>query len=128
MHDVLIVSMTRVPVADDADDLVHEVLAFMGQHCESVSLSQLAARFNLHPNTVGNMLKRATGSSFSRLLRSMRVDRAVALLDQGGIPVARVASLCGYDNPASFYRAFREELGVSPRAYGSGARASAPAA
>ncbi len=117
MRDVVIVSTTRVSVADDAPRLVHEMLSYMAQNCDTVTLARLAERFNLHPNTAGGLLKRMTGLPFSQLLRSMRLDRAVALLEYGEIPVAQVASLCGYDNPASFYRVFKEEFHVSPRAY-----------
>ncbi len=117
MRDVYVVSTTKVSVADDCPELVHAMLAYMAQHCESATLPLVAEHFSLHPNTAGRMIKAATGLSFSQQLHAMRMSRAVSLLRCGGVPVAQVAGLCGYDNPASFYRAFREEFSTTPRAY-----------
>lgn len=117
MRDVYVVSATRVALEDGCPELVHAMLPYMAQNCETVTLQRLARRFGVHPNTAGALLKQATGRTFSQLLRTMRMDRAAALLEIGKIPVAQVACLCGYDNPAGFYRAFREEFATTPRAY-----------
>lgn len=132
MTDVYVVSTVRVAVADDAPECIHELLAYLAQNCDRVTLSDTARHLCVHGNTVTKMLKQATGKSFSQLVRDMRMARAVALLEQGGIPVEQVARLCGYENPANFYRAFRAYFGASPRSYvgsredgGKGAAATA---
>ncbi len=61
--------------------------------------------------------KRATGLTFSNMVKKLRVAHARRLLDSTGHPVTRVASLSGYHNMANFNRQFLAEVGCTPSAY-----------
>lgn len=47
------------------------------------------------------------------LLRS-RIGYAKKLLHESSLSVSRICSLCGFTDPANFYRVFRRETGTSP--------------
>ncbi|MGY3608092.1 MULTISPECIES: AraC family transcriptional regulator [unclassified Bradyrhizobium] len=56
------------------------------------------------------------GLSFSRTLTALRVRKAGELLAMAPLrPVADVAYACGFDSLATFYRAFRNHYGMTPR-------------
>lgn len=96
-------------------DLAGQIRTFMRDNCADVTLAQVAERFCLHPNTVSSILKRATGATFSRVLLEMRMARAREMLRDAEVSVEKVACACGYENTASFYRAYRRTYGHAPR-------------
>lgn len=111
----LCVADTVHVVAPDSVDLAGQIRAFMRTNCADVTLAQVAEHFCLHPNTVSSILKRAMGATFSRVLLEMRMARAQEMLRNADVSVEKVACACGYENPASFYRAYRRAYGHAPR-------------
>ena len=61
--------------------------------------------------------KRATGLTFSNMVKKLRVAHARRLLDSTDHPITRVATLSGYHNMANFNRQFLAEVGCTPSAY-----------
>ena len=111
----LCVADTVHVVVPDSVDLAGQIRAFMRTNCADVTLAQVAEHFCLHPNTVSSILKRATGATFSRVLLEMRMACAQEMLRNADVSVEKVACACGYENPASFYRAYRRAYGHAPR-------------
>lgn len=111
----LCVTDTVHVVAPASVDLAGQIRAFMRANCADVTLAQVAEHFCLHPNTVSSILKRATGATFSRVLLEMRMACAQEMLRDADVSVEKVACACGYENPASFYRAYRRAYGHAPR-------------
>lgn len=60
---------------------------------------------------------RAERATFAGVLTELRQEMAQPLLRDGRQGVSEVAFLLGYEEAASFQRAFRRWFGVSPRAY-----------
>ena len=56
------------------------------------------------------------GTSFRAEVQRVRMARAAELLEDGAMPVARVARAVGYRQPAQFSKAFRRHHGVPPSA------------
>ena len=111
----LCVADTVHVVVPGSVDLAGQIRAFMRANCADVTLAQVAEHFCLHPNTVSSILKRATGATFSRVLLEMRMACAREMLRDADVSVEKVACACGYENPASFYRAYRRAYGHAPR-------------
>lgn len=95
-----------------SDRIVH----YMGGHTDTVTLRDIAVRFSCHPNYVSTLLRRDTGMTFSEILRKLRMERAVILLRESGLPVEKIAMMLGYGS-SHFYRVFREYYRMSPRRY-----------
>jgi len=57
----------------------------------------------------------AEGTSLRELLRDIRLNLALGLLQQGNLSVGEVALRTGYESPSRFSGRFRERFGVSPR-------------
>jgi AraC-like DNA-binding protein len=60
---------------------------------------------------------RAERTTFAGVLAGLRREMAPSLLRDGDLAVSEVAFLLGYEDVASFQRAFRQWFGVSPRAF-----------
>lgn len=78
---------------------------------------ELARRCARVPEHVTRTFRRCLGVAPSHYLNRMRLARAAGLLVNGNAKILEVCRLAGFRNLAHFYRLFREEHGLSPRAY-----------
>ena len=80
-------------------------------------VQNLAERAGLNIRTLSRRFRAATGHSPIAYVQALRVEEAKSLLetDQGSVEDIGVA--VGYDDPASFRRIFRRQVGTSPAAY-----------
>ena len=78
------------------------------------ALADVAAlsRFHFH-----RMFHAATGETVAGSVRRLRMYRASVALVTTKDPLARIAHAVGYDNLASFHRAFAESTGLTPAAF-----------
>ncbi|PUB24265.1 AraC-like DNA-binding protein [Promicromonospora sp. AC04] len=61
--------------------------------------------------------KRASGLSFTEMVRRLRIAQACRLLVSTDLKVARICEEVGYTNLSNFNRQFLAEMGVTPREY-----------
>ncbi len=101
------------------DDSSEQIVEYIRQHyCDpELSVAQLADQFKLHRTLISKAVKSATGATFSELLQTLRLNRAVELLLHGDATLAEIAQATGYASYLSFKRAFMRVYGVSPRDY-----------
>jgi AraC-like DNA-binding protein len=85
-----------------------------------LSLGGIAARFGMNPSYFSDYFRRNLGITFSEHLARVRIQEAIRLLAEDRQSVTRIALACGFNSPASFYRAFRRITGGSPRDFQSG--------
>lgn len=98
-----------------AAELSAQVLDFLGEHLSDGQIQQAdAAR---HLRTSARTLQRrlsAEGTTFTQLLTEARQAKAHHLLTTTALPVYEIAGLLGYQDAASFYRAFRHWHDTTP--------------
>lgn len=58
-----------------------------------------------------------TGKSPLDFIRSIRLKRAVQLLDKSGMSISEVAYQVGFNNPKVFRKLFKEEFSITPSEY-----------
>ena len=103
--------------------LVQNVLAYITEHIqEDLSLEGIADRMFVSKYHLSHAFSREVGVSVYRYVMLRRLMMARQLL-QAGDAAGHVCRNCGFSDYTSFYRAFKSEYGVSPRAY-AGASAS----
>ena len=115
MTELWLASLVELPAGSCAGGSTDELVAYVREHCATVTLAQLALQFNLHPNTAAARVRRAAGMPFAQLVRALRVERAERLLREKGASVEQVAWACGYESASALYRAFKAERGTTPR-------------
>ncbi len=81
-------------------------------------VEQIAQAMNMSVQTFRRRLLSATGESPKAFISAMQMERAAKLLkDNPDMPIARVATLCGYDETNSFGRSFKRFYNVTPSQY-----------
>lgn len=111
---------THRKAAEDSSPLVSRVLTYIGEHySEDLSLEALAQRFYVSKYHLSHEFSRAVGISVYRYLLMKRLFIARQLLIDGLSP-GDVCSRCGFKDYTAFYRAFKAEYGISPRACAAG--------
>ena len=107
MENVILTEMT----------LPEEIIQFITDHMEKVSLADIGKAFAYHPSYISSLLHRETGKTFSQILLEKRMDRAVILLRNTTLSIEEIAALIGYSDHSNFYKAFKEYYGMTPKDY-----------
>lgn len=96
-----------------------EVSVCLAVPLHTISLESCAARVGLSPHRLSRLFRNATGSSFGRYVRRLRLERAELLLRSTDREIRSIAAEVGYE-VTHFYRAFKSVHGVPPGAYREG--------
>ena len=84
---------------------------------KDIRMSEAARLAHMSEPTFSKYFKRASGLTFSDMVRKLRIAHACRLLDQTNKSIAAVGRASGYGNLANFNRKFLSEIGLTPSAY-----------
>jgi AraC family transcriptional regulator len=106
----------------DADPLDHlrlrRVLDYISTNVDDdITLADLARVGGQSPFHFARKFTRAMGVSPKRYVSRLRLDKAMAELAAGRLPLAQIALNAGFSSQASFTRAFRRATSTTPREY-----------
>ena len=97
--------------------LVQEALNYISGHIqEELSLEHIAGQFYVSKYHLSHAFSREVGVSVYRYIMMRRLLMARQLL-AAGESAGQVCRSCGFSDYTSFYRAFKSEYGISPRAF-----------
>lgn len=122
----ILVELNRAAMAAEGSDrqdyvsdrVVDAVLAYINEHySEPLTLDALAERFYISKYHLLRKFSDAVGATVHRYILQKRLQIARQLLADG-VPPTEAAFHCGFGDYASFFRAFKAEYALSPRAYG----------
>ncbi len=84
---------------------------------EPLDLPRLAARACMSPRTFCRRFRAETGTTPLQWLLTQRVSRALQLLERTDLPIAAIASACGFAGPAALRRHLARATATTPAAY-----------
>jgi AraC-like DNA-binding protein len=123
LEQALAAAVAATMTATPRDDVPHAtalrtaVLGHVRAHLgdRSLSVTSVCRRFGISPRTLHRLFEDGE-QSFAATVRSLRLDRCAALLADPRVTsrVTDVAASLGFDDPASFSRAFRRHVGSTP--------------
>jgi AraC-like DNA-binding protein len=97
--------------------LVKTISSYLDAHlAESISLDELSRTVFLSKYYLERVFRRETGVSIYQMLLQKRMIRARDLMREGH-SLTLVAQQCGFSEYSGFYKAFKNEYGISPREY-----------
>lgn len=82
----------------------------------TLTVEMLAKQFFVSASTVSHLFKDKMGVSIYRYMTQRRLIAAKSLIEKG-VLLESVAQQTGFRDYSGFYRAFRQEYGISPRQY-----------
>ena len=98
-------------------DLLDELLIYVSAHLQDkITVRDTAGKLHVSESTVTHLCSKRLGLSFYRYVTQQRLDKARQLmLEQEDLStVAEKAGFCDY---TAFFRAFKQEYGLSPSEY-----------
>ena len=82
-----------------------------------IRMAEAARLAHMSEPTFSRYFKKASGLTFTDMVKRLRISNACRLLDHSELTVSAVSAAVGYRNLSNFNRQFFAETGVSPRAY-----------
>lgn len=109
--------MRATAMRAEKPELLDRVLAYVEIHLsEKLTLADVAHQFYVSESTITQTFRKKMGVSFYRCVTQRRLVSAKVLIEQG-VAMESVAESVGFSDYSSFFRAFKQEFGISPRQY-----------
>jgi AraC-like DNA-binding protein len=101
------------------DDPVTRTCTYLDFHLhEPVRLGFLAKYVaKTSPGHLARLFRQRRGMTYTEYLRELRMQKAADLLRQTKLPIRRIASRVGYEDPSRFTVHFRRRFELTPRAF-----------
>ncbi len=101
----------------ERSELLDELLRFVERHLtEKITVAAAARQLLVSESTITHLCRRRLGVSFYRYVTHQRLT-AAKLLMQSGTALSRIPESVGFCDYSAFYRAFKQEFGISPREF-----------
>jgi len=100
-------------------ELIERALKYVDSNLQNpfYSVMQLSKDMNMDRTGLYRKLIALTGLAPTMFMRSVRLKKAVYLLNQKRYSQAEIAEIVGFSNAAYFSKCFKEEYGISPSHY-----------
>jgi signal transduction histidine kinase/DNA-binding response OmpR family regulator len=82
-----------------------------------LSVENLASHLLMSPGHIWRKIKSLTGQSTNEFIRTIRLKKAIKLIEEGNLNVSEIAYKVGFSSPAYFTKCFRKQYGKSPSRY-----------
>ena len=94
------------------------VLSYIYAHsAEKLTLSQVAEAFFLSESALSKKIAGMTGTTFPKLLSSIRVEKASDFLIYTDLTLDEIAGLCGFVDASHISKHFTQRVGITPMQY-----------
>ncbi|WP_231644079.1 AraC family transcriptional regulator [Mycolicibacterium baixiangningiae] len=111
-HDSNVLQLaSRQPVGAPMSAVVDYISTHLA---EPLTVDALAAQACLSPSAFSRAFRDMTGQSPYQFVKTLRMERAQRLLDEGHLGVTDVARAVGYTTASHFIREFRGRFGITP--------------
>jgi AraC-like DNA-binding protein/mannose-6-phosphate isomerase-like protein (cupin superfamily) len=106
----------RVMTAE-SPELLDRITAFVeSNYSTRFTIEDLSRQLYVSSSSVSHLFKEKMGVSFYRYVTQRRLIAAKPLIEKS-LPLEDVCRLVGFSDYSGFYRAFKQEYGISPRQY-----------
>ena len=84
---------------------------------QTLTLESIAASLYISKSYLCRIFRRVAGESFGDYLRRVRLEQACRLLRDTDMTAEQIVYACGLRDIPTFYRTFKERMGMTPNAY-----------
>lgn len=113
----MIIQRTAKTLKAEQPELLDRVLAYVEKNLQKkITLTETAHHFYVSESTISQLFRKKMGVSFYHCVTQRRLIAAKSLIAEDQ-PLETVAAQVGFADYSSFYRAFKQEYGISPRQY-----------
>lgn len=99
-------------------ELPVQIDKYLQEHfTEDIDAVSVAEHFGIGKTQLYEIVKRNYNMGVAAFVRKLRIEKARALLEDAELPVAEIASQCGFRDYNYFITVFRREVGIPPKTY-----------
>ncbi len=105
---------------DLSRDRIIQVKKLINQYIneeKSISLESIAKEMFISPSYLSRTFRKIEGIKYIDYVNLYRLDKAKFLLSTTTNTIENIAYICGYNEPNSFRRLFKQKLGITPNAF-----------
>lgn len=85
---------------------------------ENIDVQELCQRFRIGKTKLYEIIKQNYGMGLAEYIRMLRIEKAKKLLtEEQRLPLAEIASLCGFQDYNYFITVFKRVVGIPPKQY-----------
>ncbi|WP_414151578.1 helix-turn-helix transcriptional regulator [Acetobacterium carbinolicum] len=84
---------------------------------KQISLENIAVEMFMSPSYLSRIFRKIEGIKYIDYVNLYRLDKAKVLLTTTNDTIESIACICGYNEPNSFRRLFKQKLGMTPNSY-----------
>ena len=107
--------------AAQKEDLLYRLLTYLEENYrQPISLETLASALQVSRYRISRCFTGQIGCTFNDYVNGLRVGFAADLLRNTGLSASQSGFEAGFDSLSTFYRAFKQRYGLSPKAYKAG--------
>ena len=119
--NALVVAVNQLPVLKDdtsiQDERLIQIENYIQANYQTVTLEDIADKFNLTEQYVSKYIKDKSGKTFGDIGQNIRMKKAKTLLKNGNMTVENIAAAVGYPNVEHFNRLFKKKYDMTPVQY-----------
>ncbi len=82
-----------------------------------VTLEEVASKFNYSVSYLSKIISSCMNMTFKEILYKIKIENALKLLSSTDESIEKISEKIGYINTSSFYRAFKNTMGMTPGEY-----------
>jgi len=113
----LAIEQNSCPVKTEKPELLDRITAYIENNYTScITIGDLAHQFYVSESTISHLFKQKMGISLYRYIIQRRLITAKLLIKEGK-SMEDVCRHIGFKDYSTFYRAFKQEYGISPRQF-----------
>ena len=117
MKDHVEHEMEFTPITIGKKSLLEQITIYIEDNAgKKLTLKETASHFGVSVSTVTQLFQKKSQTTFHGFVTQCRMEKARKLICQG-LPLEAVGRAIGYQDHSTFYRAFRQTFGISPREY-----------
>lgn len=101
------------------DNAPHRIKSYVDKNlsaCE-LNLKKISTALSYHPKYVSYVFQKEFNININAYIRSLRIQHACTLMEQGITQIKNIAKLSGFQDPLYFSTVFKRETGLSPKDY-----------
>ncbi len=104
---------------DTASNVPQQIINYISQNYKNplLSLDMLSEQFEIAQPKISMLVKKELKIGFHEYLTNLRIEEAKKMLTLTSLPIKNISIDCGFGSGKSFFRIFKNEVGLSPGEY-----------
>ncbi|MBP1756232.1 MAG: hypothetical protein H6Q59_2630 [Firmicutes bacterium] len=117
LNNILFYNHDKINIEIEKSNLIEEIIQYINSHLdEDIKIDDLSTHFYLSKFHLLREFKKHSGTTIHKYIIQKKLILAKELILKG-TPITQVYEECGFGDYSNFFRAFKNEYGVTPKQF-----------